>query len=105
MNRAISKRFNSIVRDETETTLLDWMYGGHERRSAKPVNETDFKKYFDQSGRLIYANELRQAIYEGGVDPSMRKLVWRYLLNIYPSHMTSEEQVAYLDQMKIDYEK
>ena len=81
------------------------MYGGHERRSAKPINENDFKKYFDQQGRLIYANELRQAIYEGGVEPTMRRIIWRHLLNIYPAHSTSQEQIEYLEEVKINYEK
>lgn len=88
-----------------ETIRSDWMYGGHERRSAKPVHEVDFKRYFDQDGRLIYANELRQAIYEGGIEPSIRKIVWRYLLNIYPSHADVQKQIEYIEEVKSIYEK
>jgi hypothetical protein len=81
------------------------MYGGHERYGSKPVNESDFPKFFDAEGRLEHANELRQAIYENGVEPSFRKVIWRYLLNIFPINMTSPERIEYLTDVSIKYEK
>ncbi|CAF1638831.1 unnamed protein product, partial [Adineta ricciae] len=84
---------------------INWMYGGHERHSAKPVSEDSFEKYIDSEGRLIYANELRQAIYEGGVEPSFRKIVWQYLLNIFPGDMASKERIEYLKDVSNKYEK
>ena len=81
------------------------MYGGHERHSAKPVTEDSFKTYIDSEERLIYANELRQAIYEGGVEPSYRKIVWQYLLNIFPGDMASKERIEYLKDVSNKYEK
>ncbi|CAF0848812.1 unnamed protein product [Rotaria sp. Silwood1] len=85
--------------------FIDWMYGGRERHGSKPVDENDFKKFLDSEGRLIHTNELRQAIYEGGVEPSFRKIIWRHLLNIFPINMTSSERVEYLKDVSIEYEK
>ncbi|CAF0949113.1 unnamed protein product [Rotaria sordida] len=89
----------------TLNKAISWMYGGHERHSSKPVDEHDFQKFLDSEGRLINANELRQAIYEGGVEPSFRKVIWRHLLNIFPIDMTSSERTEYLKDVSIEYEK
>ena len=80
------------------------MYGGHDRRHSRPVNEKDFKKYLDGDARLIYVNELRQAIYDGGVEPSFRKVVWRHLLNIFPANLTGLERINYLKYVTMKYE-
>jgi hypothetical protein len=79
------------------------MYGGAERRNSKPVGDGDMKRFLDNKGRLININELRQAIYEGGVEPSYRKVVWRHLLNIFPLNMTGLERIDYLKCIEIKY--
>lgn len=81
------------------------MYGGHERHSSKPVGEGDLKKFMDSEGRLVHGNELRQAIYERGVDPPFRKIIWRHLLNAFPVNMTSMERIEYLKDVSSKYEK
>ncbi len=81
------------------------MYGGHERNSSKPVGNDDLKKFLDLEGRLEHPNELRHAIYEGGVEPAFRKVIWRHLLNIFPTNMTSFERIEYLKEVSIKYEK
>ena len=92
------KRFLSI-----RNSILDWMYGGHERHPAKPVTHEDLRKFLDPQGRLQHPNELRHAIYEGGVELSSRKVIWRHLLNIFPTNMTSLERVEYLKEVSNTY--
>ncbi|CAF1345678.1 unnamed protein product [Rotaria sordida] len=84
---------------------INWMYGGNERRSSKPVSDSDMKKFLDCEGRLIHVNELRQAIFEGGVEPPYRKVVWRHLLNIFPADMTGLDRIDYLKCIEIKYKK
>jgi hypothetical protein len=81
------------------------MYGGYEGRSSKPVGAGDLKKFLDSEGRLIHTNELRQAIYEVGVEPSCRKVIWLHLLNIFPTNMTNLERKEYLKGVTLQYEK
>ena len=81
------------------------MYGGHERHTSKPVGEDDLTLFLDTEGRLVHANELRQAIYEGGIEPSCRRVVWRHLLNIFPMNMTTFERAEYLNEVSREYEK
>lgn len=80
------------------------MYGGHDRRNAKPVGEHDLKRFLDADARLIHVNELRQAIFDGGVEPSFRKVVWRHLLNIFPPSVTGLERINYLKYISLKYE-
>ncbi|UJR25577.1 hypothetical protein I4U23_006922 [Adineta vaga] len=82
---------------------INWMYGGNERRSSKPVGDGDMKKFLDSEGRLIHVNELRQAVFEGGIEPSYRKVVWRHLLNIFPLNITGLERIDYLKCIEIKY--
>jgi len=83
---------------------INWMYGANDRRNGKPIGENDLKKFLDSDARLIYVNELRQAIYEGGVVPSFRKVVWRHLLNIFPASLTGLERINYLKYVTMKYE-
>ena len=80
------------------------MSGANDRRNGKPVGENDLKKFLDSDARLIYVNELRQAIYDGGVVPSFRKVVWRHLLNIFPSNLTGLERINDLKYVTMKYE-
>ncbi|CAF1044932.1 unnamed protein product [Adineta steineri] len=82
---------------------INWMYGGNERRGSNALGEGDMKKFLDCEGRLIHVNELRQAIFEGGIEPSYRKVVWRHLLNIFPLNITGLERIDYLKRIEIKY--
>ncbi|CAF1256736.1 unnamed protein product, partial [Didymodactylos carnosus] len=84
---------------------INWMYGVNGRRNIQPLGEGDLKKFLDCEGRLIHNIELRQAIFDGGIEPSFRKVVWRHLLNIFPSSMTGTERIEYLKSVNIQYEK
>ncbi|VDK86068.1 unnamed protein product [Dibothriocephalus latus] len=50
--------------------------------------------YMDNLGRIVQFNELCHSVYLGGVEPSLRKVVWRLLLNVYPPEMTGRERIA-----------
>jgi len=63
-----------------------------------PLDDEEFRSYLDQEGRLIRCEELRLRIYHGGIDPSLRKVVWRILLNVFPSDLTGEERLSYIKQ-------
>ena len=38
-------------------------------------------------GEVIRARELRLAVYHGGVEPALRKVVWKHILGVYPSQL------------------
>lgn len=55
-----------------------------DRRKA-PMSFEEFQIYLDKEGRLIDYKGFRESIYLGGVVPSMRIIVWRHLLCVFPS--------------------
>ncbi len=44
-------------------------------------------------------------VYLGGIEPSLRKVAWRILLNIYPAEVTGRERIALLSSKIAKYER
>ncbi|XP_023234419.1 TBC1 domain family member 25-like isoform X1 [Centruroides sculpturatus] len=70
-----------------------------------PMNNTEFHTYFDSDGRLIRPKELRLSVYQGGIEPSLRSVVWKHILNVYSENLSQSEQLAYLARKNEEYEK
>ncbi|XP_064595953.1 TBC1 domain family member 15-like [Liolophura sinensis] len=57
-----------------------------------PLTQEQFSKLLDAEGRLVDEHALRQAVFLGGVDPSIRKEVWQFLFGLYPCTSTGRER-------------
>lgn len=68
-----------------------------------PLGDCELHEYLDDCGRLIKPEDMRLRIYYGGVEPSLRKVVWRLLLNIFPDNLTAEERVTYMKKKTKEY--
>ncbi|RZC42131.1 TBC1 domain family member 25 [Asbolus verrucosus] len=68
-----------------------------------PLSDSEFRTFLDPVGQIIYAKELRSVIYFGGIDPSLRKVVWKHLLNVYPDGMTGRERMDYIKKKAAEY--
>nr|CAB3266836.1 TBC1 domain family member 25-like [Phallusia mammillata] len=73
--------------------------------SKAPLDDVEFRTYLDESGRLKRPEELRLRVYHGGVVPALRKVVWRLLLNIFPSNLTGEERMSYMKRKTEQYQQ
>ncbi|XP_027562626.1 TBC1 domain family member 25-like, partial [Neopelma chrysocephalum] len=49
-----------------------------------PLSDADLRTYLGPGGRLLRPHDLRLHVFHGGVEPGLRKVVWRYLLNVFP---------------------
>ncbi|KYQ88488.1 RabGAP/TBC domain-containing protein [Tieghemostelium lacteum] len=60
------------------------------RKECNPLSPSEWYSYFDEEGRICLANQqiLLKKIFYGGVDDSIRKEVWPYLLHYYPFDST-----------------
>lgn len=63
----------------------------------------EFRNYQDSSGHLVKPEEFRLSIYQGGVESSLRRVVWRHLLNIFPEGMSGRERFDYMKKKENDY--
>ena len=63
-----------------------------------------FRTFMNNVGELVRARELRLAIYYGGVEPQLRKVVWKHILGVYPSQLNGRERMDYMRQKSSEYE-
>jgi hypothetical protein len=56
-----------------------------------------YKKY------ICVQERFRLVVYQKGVAASLRAVVWRHLLNVYPEAMTGSERIAYTDSLALVY--
>ena len=73
--------------------------------SKPPMSDSEFHNFLDGVGNLIRPQEFRLSVYQGGVEHSLRKVVWRHLLNLYPDGMTGKQRFEYMKKKKDEYVK
>ncbi|XP_066255124.1 TBC1 domain family member 25 [Euwallacea similis] len=71
----------------------------------RPLSDTEFRRFCDAVGQIVYAKDLRSVIYYGGIEPSLRKVVWKHLLNVYPEGMNGRGRMDYIKKKAAEYEK
>ncbi|XP_055335477.1 TBC1 domain family member 17-like isoform X2 [Paramacrobiotus metropolitanus] len=70
-----------------------------------PLTAQEWNHCFDKDGRISDENALRvkEIIFRGGVDPSIRKDVWKYLLGYYEWNASLEERQERRQGLMDDY--
>lgn len=71
----------------------------------RPLSDSEFRYYCDSVGQIIHQMELRKVIFMGGIDPSLRRVVWKHILNVYPSGLTGKERMDYIKKKSAEYYK
>ncbi|XP_053280553.1 TBC1 domain family member 25 [Pleuronectes platessa] len=84
---------------------LSWSYGEEIKPFKPPLSDAEFHSYLNGQGQLTRPEELRLRIYHGGVEPSLRKVVWRYLLNLYPDGLSGQERMDYMKRKTREYDQ
>ncbi|XP_041037377.1 TBC1 domain family member 25 [Carcharodon carcharias] len=86
--------------------VLSWSSSEEAVKPFKPpLSDAEFHTYLNHEGQLCRPEELRLRIYHGGVEPALRKVVWRYLLNVYPDGLTGQERMDYIKRKTREYER
>lgn len=68
-----------------------------------PLSDNEFRYYCDSVGQIIHHAELRKVIYSGGIEPSLRRVVWKHILNVYPGSLTGKERMDYMKRKSAEY--
>ncbi|OAD55231.1 TBC1 domain family member 15 [Eufriesea mexicana] len=66
-----------------------------------PLSQEQWNKYKDREGRILNPQEVKEVIFRGGIIPSLRFEVWKFLLNYYPWNSTHIERLE-LKKKKTD---
>ncbi|XP_075165451.1 uncharacterized protein LOC142237879 [Haematobia irritans] len=67
--------------------------------------DNEFRTYLDALGQIQRTDELRKVIFLGGIDPSLRRVVWKHILNVYPSGMNGHQRMDYMRRKSEHYYK
>jgi len=72
---------------------------------TNPLNSVEWKNFHDDDGRVVDEEFARAKIHSGGVEPEVRKEVWKYLLRYYPWNSTAEERQKIDEAKSAEYLK
>lgn len=68
-----------------------------------PLSDNEFRTFLDSVGLITQPSDLRRVIFFGGIDPSLRKVVWKHLLNVYPAGMSGRQRMDYMKSKSQEY--
>ncbi len=64
----------------------------------------DWQMSFDKEGRIINVEKMKERIFRGGLESNtLRREVWKFLLNYYPWSSTRDERTELIKQRKSEY--
>ncbi|XP_076174355.1 TBC1 domain family member 15/17 [Ptiloglossa arizonensis] len=58
-----------------------------------PLSREQWNNYKDKEGRILNPQEVKEVIFRGGIAPTLRFEVWKFLLNYYPWNSTHNERL------------
>ncbi|XP_072026387.1 LOW QUALITY PROTEIN: TBC1 domain family member 25-like [Amphiura filiformis] len=71
----------------------------------RPLDDQEFWTFLDPTGRLLRPKQLRLRVYQGGIDHSLRRVVWRHLLNVFPDGLSGKERMEHVRVKSNEYEQ
>ncbi|KAK3103717.1 hypothetical protein FSP39_021297, partial [Pinctada imbricata] len=101
ISSGVGKTFSSMQRAMGFKGEDDSKY----KPSKQPMTDHEFRNYMDSSGHMVKPEEFRLSIYQGGIEPSLRRVTWRHLLNLFPHGMSGRERFDYMKNKEQEYYK
>ncbi|XP_070579778.1 TBC1 domain family member 15-like [Ptychodera flava] len=74
-------------------------------KRADPLIPEEWQKHCDSDGRVVRIHELIEKIFHGGLYHSVRKEVWKFLLNYYEWSSTQKDRSELRKKKEDDYFK
>ncbi|KAG7662927.1 GYP7 [[Candida] subhashii] len=95
--------YQRINRELKSSEMLTQEEVSHTSRRQE-INKQEWESFFDFSGRLcITVDEVKNRIFHGGLEPSIRKEAWLFLLGVYPWDSSTEERDALRNSYETSY--
>ncbi|ODV86103.1 hypothetical protein CANARDRAFT_28144 [[Candida] arabinofermentans NRRL YB-2248] len=72
----------------------------------KPVSQIEWDLFFDHTKRLqVTVDEVKDRVFHGGLEESVRKEAWLFLLGVYPWDTSKEERKQLSETLLRNYEE
>ncbi|KAJ1700347.1 hypothetical protein LUZ63_000126 [Rhynchospora breviuscula] len=84
-----SQDSSSVASDVSEFDRLPLVWG---KQRESPLSVEEWTSFLDNDGRVVDSKALRKRVFYGGVEPELRKEVWKFLLGFYEYHSTYAER-------------
>ncbi|XP_013888909.1 TBC1 domain family member 17 [Austrofundulus limnaeus] len=68
---------------------------------GKPLDK--WEDFLDSEGRVMDQEKIKELVFRGGIVPSLRKEVWKFLLGFYPWNSTAKERESILQDKTNEY--
>lgn len=104
LNRSLSELDDAITHSGGDYELVQQLPQLPKRQDfprCRPLSEEQWRGQFNDVGRLEDVDSIKNLIFRGGVSPSIRKEVWKFLLDFYPWTSSSADRQK-LVQIKND---
>ncbi|KAL4589803.1 hypothetical protein LXL04_002713 [Taraxacum kok-saghyz] len=88
-------------KDPLEFDKLSLVWG---KPRQPPLRLEEWETFLDVEGRVLSPNDLKRRIFYGGVDHSLRKEIWKFLLGYYAYDSTYLERQHFSTIKKSEYE-
>ncbi|XP_017242711.1 uncharacterized protein LOC108214951 isoform X2 [Daucus carota subsp. sativus] len=98
---AVTTVGNFELVDSKEVNKLTLIWG---KPRQPPLGPEEWTTFLDSEGRLVDAKALRKRIFYGGVEHSLRKEVWAFLLGYHADDSTYAEREYLVSVKKSEYE-
>ena len=88
--------------------LLDNLLNGEGSSSlerSEALCQLDWELHFDDRGRIMDLDDLKEKIFRGGVEEVIRNEVWKFLLGYYDWTMDEEERGRHREAKVKDYHR
>lgn len=79
------------------------LQGSAGRVQLPPLSTEEWHSMFDQ-GRLVEVSTLQRRTFGSGMDPSIRREAWKFLLGLYPLNSSEEERRDLMMRRRKEYQ-
>eukprot|EP00042_Codosiga_hollandica_P028793 m.153958 g.153958 ORF g.153958 m.153958 type:complete len:410 (+) comp52874_c1_seq2:150-1379(+) len=73
------------------------------RTAGSLLDRSKWESLHDDAGRVVHSTVVRKLVFEGGIEQSLRKEVWRFLLGYHSFTTTTRERAVIESERRIEY--
>lgn len=70
---------------------------------GSPVSTKQWSEFITEDGRISDVERVREVIFRGGIEHTIRAEVWKYLLNYFDWDMTTEQKIQHKNRKSQEY--